>query len=174
MPQKLNSKSGFKNAPTVKHAVQDMINCYQGNGFGGRPCKTPDGEEDAHSGWVSIKEILQLISDNTDIAKGIVPSGIRIYFGRHKCNESVIIDGDEYRGIHNVILVATQVKHNPVSFNSATIRNSSDILYDGTEKDMDGFIASVSGVYAGKADDNIPHHPPADLSGLTPGDDYIN
>lgn len=87
------------------------------------------------SGWVSVNEILNLISNND-------ANGVRIYFGRHDKNDK------DYPDMLTVFLVAT---HDTSS--APTLENSIDVV---------STTASSAGAtfYVGLGDDRIPLCPP--------------
>jgi hypothetical protein len=81
--------------------IERMIGDYQ------------DGiSNDTTSAWVSIYDLMALISDNK-------ANGIRLYFGRHPKDDA------QYPGRHNVIFVATR---DTTDFENPTTQNSVDLL----------------------------------------------
>ncbi len=106
---------------------------------------------DATSAWISLNEVLALMSDN----KGA--TGIRIYYGRYL--PGTVINGKDYSNLHGVILVAT--KHTDIK-EDPTIDNSNDMLTPNVN------YVSYS-VYGGQGDDNIPTKPPYTAAGAVIG-----
>jgi hypothetical protein len=86
------------------------------------------------SGWVSVIELMKLVSDNN-------ANGVRIYFGRYKDDEA------PYPGQNTVMLVATRGKADPTTFDSDDVlTNEATILLGGS--------------FEGLASDMIPLCPP--------------
>jgi len=98
-------------------------------------------EGDTTSAWVSIYQLMSLISDNK-------ANGIRIYFGRHAEDDKF------FPGQHNLIFVATRDVKNP---ENPTTENSVDLL-DKNKKAAGLAEGSVS--YAGLGAEKIPLCPP--------------
>lgn len=89
---------------------------------------------DTTSAWVSIYDLMALISDNK-------ANGIRLYFGRHSK------DDPKYPGQHNVIFVATR---DETDFQHPTTQNSFDLL------DRNKLSVSDRQSYEGEGGDAIP------------------
>lgn len=101
--------------------------------------------EEVQSAWVSKKELLALLEDNS-------ANGLRIHYGCH--NESTSQDPTaDYLGLHNVILVATIDSVNP---DNPTTENSLDQLKD----DNISKAESNTGSYTGSGGDALPTCPP--------------
>ena len=101
--------------------------------------------EEAKSTWVSKKELLSLLEDNT-------ANGLRIHFGCH--HESThIVPKKDMLGLLTVILVATLDTVNP---DNPTTENSIDQLKDDNIREAE----SNTGSYAGSGGDNLPVCPP--------------
>ena len=97
--------------------------------------------EEVKSAWVSKKDLLELIEDNDG-------SGVRILYGAHHLNTYSEEFPFEYRGLHNVILVATKDSMddgNPVASRAvnqlkeaSTIEEANSVLTSGPFKNMGG------------------------------------
>ena len=135
MPVKLRDRVS-PNLPTTDAAIKEMHAYY----------KETMKPGDATSAWVTLDEIEALIKDNT--INGVVPTGIRILYGRHKQSTKEAL-GYEYKDKHNVILVATHAS----TADTPTTEASQDLLGD------ENFV-SVSLPYRGMGDDSIPLCPP--------------
>ena len=107
---------------------------------------------EVQSAWVSKKELLALLEDNN-------ANGLRIHYGCH--HESTHKDPKaDYRGLHNVILVATIDSVNP---DNPTTENSVDQLKEAKNPEDANSITSttsISGSYSGNAGDLVPLCPP--------------
>jgi len=135
MPVKLNfdPDNSHPLIPVVYEEITRMVGYYRA---------TMPATDNTKSCWVSLNEIMALITDNK-------ANGIRIYYGRHDNNDPNYPD---YSGRHNVILVSTYDAVSPIN---PTTQNSIDLLnYDATK----GPVASVS--YSGLGGDAIPLCPP--------------
>lgn len=99
---------------------------------------TPGLADDTKSCWVSVNELMELISANK-------ANGIRIYYGRHNPTDKL------YPGRHNVILVSTFDAENPQNPTSET-------SVDQLNYTAPALINSVS--YSGQGGDAIPLCPP--------------
>lgn len=96
--------------------------------------QTLDPSNKTISGWVSLIELMKLVSDNN-------ANGVRIYFGRYE-------DGEQpYPGQNTVMLVATRGKADP------TTADSVDVL--------DEHATILLGNFTGLPGDVIPLCPPA-------------
>lgn len=91
-------------------------------------------KNDTTSAWVSIYDLLALISDNK-------ANGIRLYFGRHSKDDT------KYPGQHNVIFVATRDEKD---FQHPTTQNSFDLL------DRNKVELTERESYEGQGGDAIP------------------
>lgn len=113
--------------------------------------KFPDKSqiEDAASTWVSRKELEQLLNDNN-------ANGLRMYYGCHHESTSTNPDKD-YRGLHNIILVATKDDVNP---EKPTLENSKDQLNNIESNGWDS-NTSASQNYSGSGADLFPLCPPS-------------
>lgn len=135
MPVKLNAYPAGEVPlePVIPQIIANMRKNYS--------TKLP--EPNTESGWVSIYELMEFISDN----KG---NGVRIYFGRHDEKHP------NYKNQNTVILVATRDTVNP---NDPTTENSVDLLNAYEAKgEVNSVILSTG--YEGKGGDTIPLCPP--------------
>ncbi|MEO7216306.1 hypothetical protein [Mucilaginibacter sp.] len=99
------------------------------------------------SGWVSVYELMALISDNK-------ANGVRIYFGRHPKNSSTY--SSPYPEQNTVILVATLDSKNPAN---PTTFDSVDLLNAFEANGPVNSVSYTSG-YQGMGGDMIPLCPP--------------
>jgi hypothetical protein len=97
------------------------------------------GDDDTESVWISIYDLMDLISHNR-------ANGIRIYYGRHGK------DHDLYPGRHNLIFVATRDHQNP---HNPCCEYSSDLLGEEHMKTTFG-----SSTFTGMGMDHGPLCPP--------------
>ncbi len=103
--------------------------------------------QEVQSAWVSKKELLALLEDNN-------ANGLRIHYGCHHKSTHKDPKAD-YRGLHNVILVATIDSVNP---DNPTTENSVDQLKDAGDARNAGDVIFSS--YAGTVGDLLPLCPP--------------
>ncbi len=133
MPVKLDAEIEGKTGvlPIIYTEIKTMVDHYH---------NTLGRKDDTKSGWVSVNELMALISDNK-------ANGIRIYYGRHDDNDPL------HKGRHNIILVSTFDATNPQNPTSQTSVNL--LNYTAAA----GPTNSVT--YTGLGGDAIPLCPPA-------------
>ena len=112
--------------PTAKKTVMKMRDAYEKtirkSSTENLKKKFPDKPwvEDAASSWVSRKDLEALLNANN-------ADGLRIYYGCHHVSTN---GGQDFLGIHNLILVATKDSADP---QNPTSTNSVDQLKDYEE-----------------------------------------
>ncbi len=146
MPVKLdaNPTGVVELTPIPIQEIQKMRDNYKAG--------LPPGSTDAVSGWVARSEIEALLRDNE--SPGIIPNGIRFYYGRHVDSTMGSI-GYEYKGKHTIILVATYDSN----VADPQTEYSTDLLNDGTGDEPVNSVVYTSS-YQGMGGDAIPLCPP--------------